>query len=65
MAASVEVDDEIVIKPMPDASFEEEYSEDEGFSGLDDTKEEKEEEGNVSKKEPKKEEEEVEEEEAA
>ena len=54
MAASVVVDDEIVIKPMPDASFEEEYSEDEGFSGLDDTKEE----GNVSKEEPKEEEEE-------
>ena len=52
MAASVEVDDEIVIKPMPDASFEED-EEDEGFSGLDDTKEE----GNVSKEEPKEEEE--------
>ena len=32
-------------------------TEDEGFSGLDDTKEEKEEEGNVSKEEPKEEEE--------
>jgi len=54
MAASDEVDDEIIIKPMPDASFEEDedHSEDEGFSGLDDTKEEKEEEeGNMSKEE--------------
>ena len=48
MAAGVKVDNEIVIQPMPDASFEEEYSEDEGFSGLDDTKEQ----GNVSKEEP-------------